>query len=60
MGEVALGVAQFGFGVAWTSLFFLDTFHDPSPSEGRSRDTGGVGDGLERGDLVGVQSDLGG
>jgi hypothetical protein len=29
VGEVALGGAQFGFGVAEPALFFLDSFHDP-------------------------------
>jgi hypothetical protein len=54
VGEVPLGRTKFGLGLAESGLFFLDSFHDPRPSEGRSRDTGCVGDGLECGDLVGV------
>src|SRR5579872_4349512 len=57
VGEVALGGAQFGFGVAESGQFFLNAFHDPRPGEGRGRNTGGVGYGLESGDLVGVQPD---
>jgi hypothetical protein len=32
--EVALGGAQFGFGVAEPGSFFLDSFHDPRPRKG--------------------------
>ena len=57
MVQVTLGRSELLLGVAQLGSFLPDPLDDPRPSQGRRRQVGGVGEGLEVDNLVRIEPD---